>query len=144
MSYLKIVRQMSGLVTPDRSLARGEPRWGRGRSAPVMYTSQALTRDTLHPWHTFHHICHHRACWKPPWSPEQEGSAARRLRSVLCSGTLHAHGWGRRGCPTWGLAMPWFPAAGTAGCASRNAVWDLENRKFLPASPSHSELDRLP
>lgn len=87
---------MSGLVTPDRSLARGEARWGRGRSAPVMYTSQALTRDTLHPWHTFHHICHHRACWKPPGALSRRaallGACGQSCALVPCTSMAGAGG----------------------------------------------------
>lgn len=135
MSYLKIVRQISSLVTPDRPLARTSASVEKEKvSTSYVHNSGS---DKRHAAST-----KPRACWKAPVhggsrARERSGTGRLQLASML---------WPRAG-PWLGQEVlpgvwprPGSRELGQLGCGSRNAFCDLEDRKTAPASPPHSEL----
>lgn len=115
MSYLKIVRQISSLVTPDRSLAR----------TSASMEKEEVSRSYVHKSGSDerHAASTKLRAWKAPVQGGPEQGAQRGCSHSPCSGPQQVRGWGRRCCPTLGLAMPRFPVPGAVGCGSRNAFW---------------------
>lgn len=140
MSYLKIVRQISSLVTPDRYLA--QPSASVKKEEVSMSYVHNLNSDERHAG-----SIKHRAKLVPrrkapvhvgPKAREFSGAEQLQLASSLAGGMLSRPpagpqlGWGAL---PGASARPGAWYLGERGCASRNALWDWEDGQTVLGLP---------